>query len=88
EEAIPLARRIAGPQIIRGDQRVLPFVQQDRIYWTARAQEDVGALDEAILGYERLQGMAGDGLRQIPWMADTAERLARLKEAGASRGEP
>jgi tetratricopeptide (TPR) repeat protein len=87
EEAIPLARRIAGPQVIRGDQRVLPFVQQDRIYWTARAQEDAGALDEAIVGYERLHGMAGDRLRQIPWMADTAERLAGLKEARASRGE-
>jgi hypothetical protein len=73
--------------MIRSDEREFPFLIQDRLYWTARAYEATGDLERAVRDYERLQGMAGEGLRQIPWMADTEERLARLTEAKASIGE-
>ena len=87
EDAVQSARRVAGPQMIRSDEREFPFLIQDRLYWTARAYEATGDLERAQRGYERLHGLAGDGLRQIPWMADTEQRLNRLKEAEASRGE-
>jgi tetratricopeptide (TPR) repeat protein len=88
EDAVRAARRVAGAHMIRTDERIFPFVEQDRLYWMARAYEATGDLERAVRGYERLHGMASDGLRQVPWMADTEERLARLKEAEASRGEP
>lgn len=34
--------------------------------------------------YQRLQGMAGEGLRLVTSMADTPDRLSRLKESTGS----
>ena len=88
EEALQPARDVAGPLVVRSGSRALPLAGQERLYWTSRAYEATGDAGTAIRGYERLHRVAGDGLRMILWMADTTERLARLKEAEASRGEP
>jgi hypothetical protein len=69
--------------VVRADTRVLPLVQQERAYWTARANEAAGRTAEAIAGYAALYESAGDGLQLIPWFADTADRLSRLKEDAA-----
>jgi serine/threonine-protein kinase len=87
EEAARPARRVAGAQVIRASERELPFIAQERLYWMARVDEATGDVPAAIERYERLYEIAGDGLRLIPWMADTSDRLARLKEAEALRGE-
>lgn len=84
EEARRVAPRIAGPEMIRSNTRVLPLVHHQRIYWTARADEAAGNADAAISGYARLQSIAGDGLHLVPRMADTEERLSRLREAAGS----
>jgi hypothetical protein len=68
-------------------------MSERRQEWTAqlkeraRVDEATGNREAAVESYEQLYGRAGDGLRQVPWMADTEDRLARLKEAEASRGE-
>jgi tetratricopeptide (TPR) repeat protein/uncharacterized membrane protein YidH (DUF202 family) len=85
EEATRPAARVAGAQAIRAGERHLPFIDQERLYWRARVDEATGDVPAAIERYEQLYGMAGDGLRVIPWMTDASERLARLKEAEASR---
>ena len=83
EEAARPARRVAGAQVIRAGERLLPFIGHDRLYWQARVDEATGNREAAVERYERLYGLAGEGLRQVPWMADTQHRLTRLREAGA-----
>jgi len=87
EEARRPARRMSGARVMGAGNRIQPLVEQERMYWSARVDEATGNTQAAIERYERLYGMAGDGLRQIPWLADTEDRLNRVKEAEASRGE-
>jgi tetratricopeptide (TPR) repeat protein len=65
---------------IEWDGRHRPLTSLRVLYEKGRAHELLGETAEASAAYEKLVAQLGDALAQVPRLADTPERLARLQE--------
>ncbi len=81
-EALDIARNME--RISQAENRLNPGQMQGALYLKGRAHEALDEASEAAASYERLFGIAGDGMAEIVNMQDVPARLAAMREAAGS----
>jgi tetratricopeptide (TPR) repeat protein len=81
-EALDIAQNME--RISQAGNRLNPGQMQGSLYLKGRAHEALDEPSEAAASYERLLGIAGNGMAEIVNMRDVPARLAAMREAAGS----
>ncbi len=81
-EALDIAENME--RISQAGNRLSPGQLQGALYLKGRAHEALDEAAEAAASYERLLGIAGNGMGEIVIMRDVPARLAATREAAGS----
>jgi tetratricopeptide (TPR) repeat protein len=82
EEALPMTQTLE--QIAAAGNRYVPLPRQAALYLRGRAHQELGQWESAAESYTALLDMIGDGAQETWLFRDTPDRLAAVRQSGAS----